>query len=344
MVYRNLRHLQEPLMFPGWAGTLDARDYRSVCPQWDLQGRMKGAEDCLFINVFTPSLPASGSFSPVTYPVMIFIHGGNFEEGSANIYGPEKLMDKGIILVTFNYRIGVFGFLSSGDSTCPGNMGLKDQVLAIRWVRENIDRFGGDPNAITIFGQGSGAASVLMHILSPQSQGLFSRAIMQSGSALCDWALEGEPLGFAREIAQRAKCPTDSSSAILDCMRLKPVMDILNAQKETKSVTLKLPEVGKNPVDTAYDVGSVRRCWCRSGHSSDCMILTRSFVFLGRPDPYSTFCDPLLPTPSNYHIALTEVAADTVYSTNLLSKVPIIRLPIKVRQLLVLPPVTSSKS
>ncbi|XP_055953429.1 esterase E4-like isoform X1 [Argiope bruennichi] len=229
-----LLRFKEPLMFPGWAGTLDARDYRSACPQWDVQGRMKGAEDCLFINVFTPSLPSAGSFSPVTYPVMIFIHGGNFEEGSANIYGPEKLMDKGIILVTFNYRLGVFGFLSSGDQTCSGNMGLKDQVLAIRWVRENIDRFGGDPNAITLFGQGSGAASVFMHILSPQSQGLFSRAIMQSGSALCDWALEGEPLGYAREIAQRVKCPTDSPTAILDCLRLKPVMDILNAQKDTK--------------------------------------------------------------------------------------------------------------
>ncbi|GIY92853.1 esterase FE4 [Caerostris extrusa] len=81
---------------------------------------------------------------------------------------------------------------------------------------------------------GSGAASVFMHILSPQSQGLFSRAIMQSGSALCDWALEGEPFGYAREVAQRVKCPTDSANSIIDCLRLKPVLDILNAQKDTK--------------------------------------------------------------------------------------------------------------
>ncbi|KAG8193968.1 hypothetical protein JTE90_013663 [Oedothorax gibbosus] len=229
-----LLRFKEPLMFPGWAGTLDARDYRSECPQYDVQGRLRGAEDCLFINVFTPSLPSQASRSTVTYPVMMFIHGGNFEEGSANMYGPEKLMDKGVILVTFNYRIGVFGFLSSGDRVTPGNMGLKDQVLALRWVRENIDRFGGNPEGITLFGQGSGAASVFMHILSPQSQGLFNRTIMQSGSALCDWALEGEPLGYAREIAQRVKCPTDSSTALVDCLRLKPVTDILGAQKDIK--------------------------------------------------------------------------------------------------------------
>lgn len=229
-----LLRFKDPLFYPGWAGTLDARDYRSPCPQWDSQGRLKGVEDCLFINVFTPNLPTAGSFSTVTYPVMVFIHGGNFEEGSANMYGPEKLMDKGVILVTFNYRLGLFGFLSSGDQVCPGNMGLKDQVLAIKWVRENIERFGGDPNAITLFGQGSGAASVFLHILSPQSQGLFSRAIMQSGSALCDWALEGDPYGYAREVALRLDCPTDSTSAIVDCVRHKSIIDILNVQKDNK--------------------------------------------------------------------------------------------------------------
>lgn len=225
---------KDPLTYPGWAGTLDARDYRHACPQWDSQGRLIGDEDCLFVNVFTPGLPSAGGFSPVTYPVMIFIHGGFFESGSANIYGPEKLMDKGVILVTFNYRLGILGFLSTGDAVASGNCGLKDQLMAMRWVRENIEKFGGDPNAVTLFGQGAGAASVSLHMVSPQSQGLFNRAILQSGSGLCDWAIEEDPRGYARDIAQRLGCPTDSTTALIECVRNTPTLEVLKVQRETK--------------------------------------------------------------------------------------------------------------
>ena len=104
-------------------------------------------------------------------PVMVWIHGGAFEHGSGKNYHPEFLMDKDIVLVTLNYRLGILGFLSTGDSFAPGNFGMKDQVLALKWVQKNIQFFGGDPNQVTIFGQGSGGASVGLHALSKASNG-----------------------------------------------------------------------------------------------------------------------------------------------------------------------------
>ncbi|GIX75105.1 esterase FE4, partial [Caerostris extrusa] len=128
---------------------------------------MKGAEDCLFINVFTPSLPTSGSFSQVTYPVMIFIHGGNFEEGSASIYGPEaygqrnhfghlQLQDRG------------FWLLSSGDKTCPGSMGLKGPGLRHQVGEENMRPFRRGTPTPSLCSDRSGRRASSMHILSPQ--------------------------------------------------------------------------------------------------------------------------------------------------------------------------------
>lgn len=107
---------------------------------------------------------------------MVFIHGGGFRAGSCSEdnYGPDYLVPgNDIILVTINYRLGLLGFLSCEDQSLgvPGNAGLKDQVLALKWIKENIKQFGGDPNNVTIFGQGAGAACVHLHILSPMSKG-----------------------------------------------------------------------------------------------------------------------------------------------------------------------------
>ncbi|XP_031623232.1 esterase B1-like [Contarinia nasturtii] len=120
----------------------------------------------------------------IKLPVMVYIYGGGFEFGTARFYGPDFLMDTNVIVVTFNYRVGPFGFLSLNLPEYSGNMGMKDQVLALKWVYENIAQFGGDKNQITLFGHSAGAASVQLHMVSPQSKHLFQRAILMSGSAL----------------------------------------------------------------------------------------------------------------------------------------------------------------
>lgn len=108
--------------------------------------------------------------------------------GASNWLGPELLLDEDIVLVTINYRLGPFGFLTLNTTEYSGNMGLKDQLLALKWVNENIHHFGGDKTKITLFGHSAGAVSVNYHVLSPASRNLFQRAIMQGGSALNPWA------------------------------------------------------------------------------------------------------------------------------------------------------------
>lgn len=117
-------------------------------------------------------------------PVMVFIHGGGFVGGSAIGTRSDRLIEEDIILVTINYRLGPFGFLSTQDEVVPGNNGLKDQLFALQWVHNNIDLFGGDPEKVTLFGQSTGAASVGYHLINQNAKGLFQGAILQSGSPL----------------------------------------------------------------------------------------------------------------------------------------------------------------
>ncbi|XP_055847644.1 esterase B1-like [Episyrphus balteatus] len=150
--------------------------------------KCKGSEDCLYLNVFTknvkPEKPA---------PVMIWIYGGGFQigEASRDIYGPDYLMAKDVVYVSITYRLGPFGFLSLKDPklNIPGNAGLKDQIMGLKWVKENISRFGGDPDNVTLFGESAGGTSTHLLMISHQAKGLFHKAIVQSGSALCHWAM-----------------------------------------------------------------------------------------------------------------------------------------------------------
>ncbi|XP_026686207.1 esterase FE4-like [Diaphorina citri] len=164
--------------------------------------------------------------SDVKLPVMVFVHGGGFLMGQAtsNMYGPEYFMDHNVVLVTIQYRLGVLGFLSFGNAEVPGNLGMKDQVLALQWIQENIEEFGGNPDSVTIFGESAGAASVSYHLVSPLSKGLFHRAILQSGTASCSWA--STPAWLARDrahaFATLVGCPTQPIETVLDCLRQLP--------------------------------------------------------------------------------------------------------------------------
>lgn len=130
------------------------------------------------------------------------------------------------MVVTINFRLGAFGFLSTGDEHAPGNYGMKDQVEALKWVQKNIRAFGGDPNKVTIAGHNAGAASVILHMVSPMSKNLFHRAIAMSASALNNWVITENPLLLAQKQADILNCPTENSQVMVDCLRELPAKDI----------------------------------------------------------------------------------------------------------------------
>lgn len=179
------------------------------------------SEDCLTLNVYTPYHVFKKNDSLL--PVMVWIHGGGFSSGSSSSkkYGPDFLVSEGIVLVTINYRLGIFGFLNEGIPDAPGNVGLKDQLMALRWVKKEIHRFGGNPDMVTISGQSAGGASVHFHLLSPLSKGLFHRAIIQSGTILSEWAFDESGLyDKGIRLAKHLGCPeTDNKTALVACLR-----------------------------------------------------------------------------------------------------------------------------
>ncbi|XP_049799125.1 juvenile hormone esterase-like isoform X3 [Schistocerca nitens] len=168
-----------------WSGIRNATKEGNIAPQIDFLMRSKteyeGDEDCLYLNVYTSKLPTGDNAQLI--PVMVWIHGGAFLLGSGNteLYGPDYLMEHDVLLVTFNYRLGVLGFLSTEDELVPGNAGLKDMVMALKWVKSNIARFGGDPGNVTIFGESAGSMSCHILSISSAAKGLFQRVICQSG-------------------------------------------------------------------------------------------------------------------------------------------------------------------
>ncbi|XP_011164602.1 esterase FE4 [Solenopsis invicta] len=202
-----------------WNNVFDATEEGPACTALFVKNVM---EDCLRVNVYTTKLPLEND--PVKRSVLVFFHPGAFYlfSGQSSNFGPEYLLDKDIVLVTVNYRLGTLGFLSTGDSKAPGNLGLKDQVVALRWIQRNIAAFGGDPDSVTISGYSVGGISVLLHMVSPMSKGLFHRAIMMSGSMTLE-PYPTEQLHLAKKQAELLDCPTDTTGSMLICLNSKPV-------------------------------------------------------------------------------------------------------------------------
>jgi carboxylesterase type B len=142
-----------------------------------------------------------------------------FDEGSARNHGPLYLMDREVVLVTANYRIGALGFLSTGTSDAVGNMGMKDQVMALQWIQRNIAKFGGDPESVTITGLSAGGFSVTSHMVSPMSRGLFHRVIVMSGSITGQAKFESDYLDLAKHLATNVNCSTSDIAAMISCMQ-----------------------------------------------------------------------------------------------------------------------------
>ncbi|MGJ0392203.1 MAG: carboxylesterase/lipase family protein [Methylocystis sp.] len=214
-----------------WSGILDAAKYRSPCPQVARYGIPEASdnEDCLYINV---TAPYSGKANQRRKrPVIVWIHGGAFVGGSSALYPLDHLARSGdAVVVSFNYRLGVFGFVAhpAFEADHNGGYGLEDQRSALRWVKRNIAAFGGDPNNITIAGESAGAAGVCMHILAPdETKGLFNKAIIQSAGCVTPLPTVEEGKEVGKKVADLVGCKDEASA--LACLRKKPVKELLDA-------------------------------------------------------------------------------------------------------------------
>lgn len=241
---------EKPKMKQRMDGVYDATRYRPSCLQlhMDLLGERKPAaetglpefsNDCLVLNIFTPDNREDND----KLPVMILFHGGGFVIGTSSIYPGHITSGYGnVIVVNVNYRLGLFGFLSTGDSNLPGNYGLWDQHMAIRWVHENIAAFGGDPDKMTLFGGSAGGASVIFQAMYPGNKGLIKRIIPQSGSITCPWAYQRDSLHNAKRIANLVGCPTDvDTSQLATCLRNIPDEKFMKAYNNPLNGFRKFP-------------------------------------------------------------------------------------------------------
>jgi len=210
-----------------WSGIRDATQYAPSCPQKPSLFEPPGpqSEDCLYLNVATPTVRRDAK-----RPVLVWIHGGGFTQDGALNYDAAKLAADGIVVVTINYRLGALGFLAhralaSWPGGPAGNYGLMDQEAALRWVKDNIAHFGGDPRAVTIAGQSAGGVSVLAHLVSPRSRGLFERTIVQSGAFALNQVSLAQAETFGTTFADQVGCHDQAAS----CLRHVPVGTLVNA-------------------------------------------------------------------------------------------------------------------
>lgn len=230
---------QLPQPMSHW-GSLVADKYRPACPQpQKYTGQDRGVgmtdEDCLYLNIFTPYAKPKTSR---LFPIIMHIHGGKYEHGSGNAFPGHMLAaSQEVVVVTFNYRLGVLGYMATADNSSAGNYGLADQVAAINWVKEHIENFNGDPQSITLWGTGTGAASAGLLAMSPRSRDLVKRVIAQSGSAMADWALQKNPL-FIRNtsivVGEHFGCFVRDSFSLIKCLESRSFNEFTTVEVESE--------------------------------------------------------------------------------------------------------------
>ncbi|XP_038210348.1 esterase FE4-like isoform X2 [Zerene cesonia] len=224
---------EAPLPVKPWEGIRDAAEHGPICKQINFTtSQPTGSEQCLLLNVYTKSLDTQSKI-----PVMVFIHGGSYDSGSGNsdMYSPDLIIQHDVILVTINYRLELLGYMSLDIPEVPGNAGMRDQVMALRWVKQNIMKFGGDPDNITIFGESSAGTAVTYLILSPMAQGLFHKAIAQSGVSLQDWAQGRNLIQRAFRAGAVLGKETKDVRELLDFLRSLPASNLTNLNNKTST-------------------------------------------------------------------------------------------------------------
>ncbi|XP_064627668.1 uncharacterized protein LOC135487621 isoform X2 [Lineus longissimus] len=221
----------DPLPAKSWVGVHDGTAYGPSCmlskdttfpgfwpaEMWNPPGKM--SEDCLQLNIFTPHGVKNA-------PVLVWIYGGGYYSGTSTLElydGSVLAASQKAVVVTINYRVGILGFLSTGDGRIKGNYGIKDQRLALQWIQNNIARFGGNPRSVTLFGESAGAASIGLHILSDTTKNLFQRAVMESASPNARWAFMSVTQAKRRgaRMLEILKCQQSDADAVLACLRAK---------------------------------------------------------------------------------------------------------------------------
>ena len=205
-----------------------------MCPQYSEFTNNAGQEDCLMLNIYVPEQALSEAADKRS--VMVWVHGGGLSVGSNNMntgdkYSPFPLLDRDIIVVAINYRLSYLGFMYMGTEAVPGNAGLRDQTLAMRWVQDHISQFGGNPGSVTLAGQSGGAWSVSYHLASPLSRGLFQRAILESGTSVSASSSPVSPERALRAkdiVAQSVNCTAETDHEMLQCLQSVDAHDLVN--------------------------------------------------------------------------------------------------------------------
>ncbi|PPQ97784.1 hypothetical protein CVT26_012787, partial [Gymnopilus dilepis] len=301
------------------AATISALSYGSPCTQ-----STYGSDDCLFLNVYTPFLPANananGAKAAGLKPVLFWIYGGGFTGGESNdgIFDGGNLVSRGdVVVVSANYRLGTQGFLALNDGVTNGNFGIADQITALQWVREHIASFGGDPSRITIFGQSAGAGSVRALLGAPPAFGLFHGAIAQSNLGGFGYAatyseylsVEEEWEDFGKGVVEAVGCGNMSATEVLGCLRAVPDEVIFNVPNAPRYIvvdgkyitTSHLELTGRGPTAPAH----VMFGWMRDdgadfvgSYPTQSSTLTSQLLGAGANVTAAVVKSPLFPMPT----------------------------------------------
>ncbi|KAG5678815.1 hypothetical protein PVAND_008449 [Polypedilum vanderplanki] len=206
---------QAPVENEKYNGILNATAYGPVCYQKIEYDNFEQSEDCLHLNVYTKDLQPKS-----LKPVIAYLHGGSYQFGSAGDSRPNYLMDRDIVFVTIGYRLNALGFLAIGTEDAVGNMGLKDQAMALKWIQKNIEKFGGDPKSVTLSGLSAGASASTAHLVSSMSNNLIHKVIAASAAITRQTGLKNDNLELTKEMAKRLNCPTDLDE-MMKCLKQK---------------------------------------------------------------------------------------------------------------------------
>ena len=311
------RKFAKPEPFGNWSETRNGVDSSPLCPQVksNFLKDFRQDEDCLILNVYTP-VNVTGLL-----PVMVWIHGGGFVAGGAISYDGSALANAGVVVVTINYRLGMEGFLSFGDKILKGNYGIWDQILALEWVRDNIEDYGGDPDEVTIFGESAGGMSVSLLSMIPENKGLFKRVIMQSGVATSVFAFQHGLADTFRAKSGQFGCPYNNNNPreTFECMQQVNSSILVEATKDsvTEDAFLSFYPVldgelfKRTPAEIFADENSKELKFLRSldimvgTADSDGSLLLRmgkknqeryGFDLQNEGIPYGSFCNFLIPS------------------------------------------------
>lgn len=308
---------QNPKPAAHWSGVRDGTHPGPPCAQEAIEvpGGSK-SEDCLYLNVTTPrERPAKPK------PVVVWVHGGGFYQGTGSNYDARRLAAHGdVVVVTINYRLGVFGFFGHPGLPGSGTFGLADQQAALAWVGRNAAAFGGDPRNVTVAGQSAGAISACAQLSSPGAGGLFAKAVLQSGSCALSWAANfdyrGQPAdsifvplprleAHGRQTATELGC-TGSDDAVLSCLRGLPVDAVLPKLGKFIQPAYGTPLLPEEPASAVRN-GRINRVPVLSGNTRDEMTQSTSFYDKGEPMSEATYRAVL---PDTFGARQAEVEAE----------------------------------